>query len=117
MSIIEKKQKNLNQLISKLNSLSLTYSQPSFEIEKIRTEKNEILRQKTEIEKKNQDLMREHNFLKKKRTNSVQFRYHWANFIQNYHLTLFSTALCDDDDYTPCATSPAAFCHNFAKFV
>ena len=35
MSIIEKKQKNLNQLIDKLNSLSLTYSQPNFEIEKI----------------------------------------------------------------------------------
>ena len=34
MSIIEKKQKNLNQLIDKLNSLSLTYSQPNFEIEK-----------------------------------------------------------------------------------
>ena len=39
MSIIEKKQKNLNQLIDKLNSLSLTYSQPNFEIEKIKTEK------------------------------------------------------------------------------
>ena len=46
MSILEKKQKNLNQLISKLNSLTLTYSQPTYEIEKIKTEKNEILRQK-----------------------------------------------------------------------
>ena len=52
MSIIEKKEKNLNQLISKLNSLTSTYSQPNYEIEKIRTEKNEILRQKIEIEKK-----------------------------------------------------------------
>ena len=52
MSIIEKKEKNLNQLISKLNSLTLTYSQPTYEIEKIKTEKNEILRQKFEIEKK-----------------------------------------------------------------
>ena len=58
MSIIEKKQKNLNQLISKLNSLTLTYSQPNYEIEKIKTEKNELLRQKSEIEKKNQELMR-----------------------------------------------------------
>ena len=58
MSIIEKKEKNLNQLINKLNSLSLTYSQPTYEVEKIKSEKNEILRQKHEIEKKNQELSR-----------------------------------------------------------
>ena len=46
MSIIEKKEKNLNQLINKLNSLSITYSQPNYEVEKIKTEKNELLRQK-----------------------------------------------------------------------
>ena len=66
MSIIEKKEKNLNQLIDKLNSLTLTYSQPSYEIEKIKTEKNVILRQKNEIEKKNQELIREHKYLKQK---------------------------------------------------
>ena len=60
MSIIEKKEKNLNLLISKLNSLSLTYSQPTYEVEKIKNEKNEILRQKLEIEKKNKELIREH---------------------------------------------------------
>ena len=60
MSVIEKKEKNLNQLINKLNSISLTYSQPSYEIEKIKTEKNEILRQKIQIENKNQELLREH---------------------------------------------------------
>ena len=48
MSNIEKKEKNLNQLIDKLNSLSLSYSQPNYEIEKIRTEKNELSRQKSE---------------------------------------------------------------------
>ena len=64
MSIIQKKEKNLIQLISKLNTLTLTYSQPTYEIEKIKTEKNEILRQKFEIEKKNQELMREHRYLK-----------------------------------------------------
>ena len=42
MSKIEKKEKNLNLLIDKLNSLSLTYSQPTYELEKIKTEKNEI---------------------------------------------------------------------------
>ena len=52
MSIIEKKEKNLNHLIDKLNSLTLTYSQPTFELEKIKSEKNQLLRQKNEIEKK-----------------------------------------------------------------
>ena len=66
MSPIEKKEKNLNQLINKLNSISLTYSQPSYEIEKIKTEKNEILRQKIQIENKNQELLREHKYLKEK---------------------------------------------------
>ena len=66
MNIIEKKEKNLNQLISKLNSLTLTYSQPTHDVEKIITEKNEILRKKLEIEKKNQELLREHHFLKEK---------------------------------------------------
>ena len=66
MSIIEKKEKNLNLLINKLNSLSLTYSQPNYEVEKIKTEKNEILRQKTHLEKKNQELLREHKHLKEK---------------------------------------------------
>ena len=37
MSIIEKKEKNLNQLISKLNSLTSTYSQPIYELENYRT--------------------------------------------------------------------------------
>ena len=66
MSIIEKKEKNLNLLINKLNSLTLTYSQPTYEIEKIRTQKNRILLQKNEIENKNQELLREHKYLKEK---------------------------------------------------
>ena len=66
MSIFEKKEKNLNQLINKLDVFTSTYSQPVYEIEKIKTEKNELLRQKTEIEKKNQELTREHSYLKKK---------------------------------------------------
>ena len=66
MSNIEKKEKNLTQLIDKLNSLSLSYSQPKYEIEKIITEKNELSRQKNTIENKNQELMREHKYLKEK---------------------------------------------------
>ena len=52
MSNFEKKEQNLNQLIDKLNSLSLSYSQPNYELEKIRTEKNELASKKKEIEKK-----------------------------------------------------------------
>ena len=66
MSSFEKKEQNLNQLIDKLNSLSLSYSQPNYEIEKIRTEKNALVNQKKEIEKKNVELMREHKYLKDK---------------------------------------------------
>ena len=46
MSIFEKKEKNLNELIDKLDVLTSTYSQSSYEKEKIHTEKNEIIRQK-----------------------------------------------------------------------
>ena len=66
MSIFDKKEKNLNQLINKLDVLSSTYSHSSYEVEKIKTEKNEILRQKTENEKKNHELTREHKYLKNK---------------------------------------------------
>ena len=68
MSIIEKKEKNLNHLINKLNSLTLTYSQPTYELEKIKSEKNEILRKKINL-KKNTELLREHKYLRDKITN------------------------------------------------
>ena len=64
MSNFEKKEQNLNQLIDKLNSLSLSYSQPSYELEKIKSEKIRLMKQKQEVEKKNEELMREHKFLK-----------------------------------------------------
>ena len=66
MSNFEKKEENLNQLIDKLNSISLSYSQPNYELEKIKTERNEIANKKKEIEKQNQELMREHKYLKDK---------------------------------------------------
>ena len=69
MSIFEQKEKNLNKLIDKLNNLTSTYSQSSYETEKIKTDKNELLRQKSEIEKKNVELMREHKYLKEKIVN------------------------------------------------
>ena len=39
MSSLEKKEQNLNKLIDKLNSLSLSYSQPNNELEKIKHRK------------------------------------------------------------------------------
>ena len=66
MSSLEKKEQNLNKLIDKLNSLSLSYSQPNNELEKIRTEKNDLAYQKKQSEKKNEELIREHKYLKEK---------------------------------------------------
>ena len=66
MSNLEKKKQNLNQLIDKLNSMSLSYSQPNHEIEKIKSERNELVNKKKEIERQNQELMREHKYLKDK---------------------------------------------------
>tara|TARA_B100001059_G_scaffold115194_1_gene115467 strand:+ start:208 stop:531 length:324 start_codon:yes stop_codon:yes gene_type:complete len=66
MGNFEKKEQNLNKLLDKLNSISLSYTQPNYELEKIRTEKNDLANQKKEIEKKNQELMREHKYLKAK---------------------------------------------------
>ena len=52
MSSFKKKEQNLNQLIDKLNSLSLSYSQPNYELEKIRTEKNDLTNKKKKLKKK-----------------------------------------------------------------
>ena len=54
MSIFEKKEKNLKDIINKLDVLTSTYSQSPQESEKIKYEKGAILRQKSELEKKNQ---------------------------------------------------------------
>ena len=53
MNSFEKKEQNLNKLIDKLNSLSLSYSQPNYELEKIRSEKNELSNQKSMFMKTN----------------------------------------------------------------
>ena len=66
MSNLEKKEKNLNELLDKLNILTSTYSHSSYKSERIETEKNELIRKKSVIEKKNQELMREHKYLKGK---------------------------------------------------
>ncbi len=66
MNILEEKEKNLYKLIDKLNLLTSTYSQSTYQTDNILREKNEILKQKREIEKKNQELIREHKYLKNK---------------------------------------------------
>ena len=66
MNILEEKEKNLSKLIDKLDVLTSTYSQSSYETDSLLREKNEILKQKLEIEKKNQELTREHKYLKQK---------------------------------------------------
>ena len=66
MSNLEKKEKNLNQLINKLNALTSTYSHSPHKAEKIQFEKNELKRQKKENEKKNQEPLRENRYLKDK---------------------------------------------------
>jgi len=66
MSIFEKKEKNLNELLNKLNNFTNTYSHSSYDTQKLKTEKNDLIRQKLEVEKRNQELMREHKYLKEK---------------------------------------------------
>ena len=62
MNNLKKKEKNLNDLINKLDVLTTTYSQSTYETEKIKTEKNEVLRQKSEIEKRIRNLLENISF-------------------------------------------------------
>ena len=57
MNILEEKEKNLYKLIDKLNALTSTYSQSTYQTDNILSEKNEILKQKQEIEKKIKNLL------------------------------------------------------------
>ena len=68
MSILEKKEKNLNNLIDRLSQISLSYSQSDINIEKIIGEKEQLCLEKNDLEKKNEELLREHKFLKNKIT-------------------------------------------------
>ena len=61
--IIEKKEKNLNELLDKLNALTSTYSHSNYDTQKIVTEKNDLLRQKSEIEKKNNEYVTDNDVL------------------------------------------------------
>ena len=66
MKNFEKKETNLNQLIAKLANLNKSYSQHSFNNESIEKERNSIKSEKEELEKKNQEILREHKYLTEK---------------------------------------------------
>ena len=66
MNNLEIKEKRINKAIDKLSNLSASYSQPSYKTEKIQVERNQLISEKSEIEKKYQELLREHSYLKKK---------------------------------------------------
>ena len=51
MSNFENKEKNLNNLIDKLSNLSLSYSQSSYDTQKIITEKNQLESEKKKLKR------------------------------------------------------------------
>ena len=63
MKNFEKKETNLKQLIEKLGKLNTSYSQHSFDNESIEREKDLIESEKVQLEKKNQEILREHKYL------------------------------------------------------
>tara|TARA_Y100000591_G_scaffold94910_1_gene80296 strand:- start:22 stop:345 length:324 start_codon:yes stop_codon:yes gene_type:complete len=63
MKNFEKKETNLNQLIEKLGKLNTSYTQYNFDNNPIERERNLIKSEKDELEKKNQEILREHKYL------------------------------------------------------
>ena len=66
MKNFEKKETNLNQLIEKLRKLNISYSQHSLINKSVEIEKDIIKTEKDELEKKNQEILREHKYLTEK---------------------------------------------------
>ena len=66
MNKFEEKEKNLNNLIKKLNNLNLSYSHSGAKNEKIIKERDQITSEKIDLEKKYMELKREHEYLSKK---------------------------------------------------
>ena len=66
MDSLEKKEKNLQKLIEKLSVVTSSYSQPLINNEKIQEERNQRGLEKKELEKRNLELAREHQYLKNK---------------------------------------------------
>ena len=63
MKNFEKKEINLNKLIDRLSSIELSYSQSDSNNFSLKQERDLIMREKIDLEKKNEDLLREHKYL------------------------------------------------------
>ena len=63
MKNFEKKETNLNLLIEKLGKLNTSYTQYDFDNNHIERERNLIKSEKDELERKNQEILREHKYL------------------------------------------------------
>ena len=66
MKNFEKKETNLNLLIDKLAKLNTSYSQYSFDNKSIEKQRDSFKSEKNELEKKNQEILREHRYLKER---------------------------------------------------
>ena len=66
MKNFEKKESNLIHLIDKLGKLNMSYSQFNLYGKSLASEKDLIKSEKEELEKKNQEILREHKYLQEK---------------------------------------------------
>ena len=65
MKNFEKKENDLNKLIDRLSNLKVSYSQLESNND-FKAERNTLLAEKEQIEKRNQELLREHKYLSEK---------------------------------------------------
>ena len=65
MKNFEKKENDLNKLIDRLSNLKVSYSQLESNND-FKVEENTLLAEKEQIEKRNQELLREHKYLSEK---------------------------------------------------
>ena len=66
MKNFEKKETNLNLLIDKIAKLNTSYSQYDFDSKSIAKERDLFKSEKEELKKKNQEILREHRYLKER---------------------------------------------------
>jgi|TARA_B100000780_G_C21098207_1_gene443031 chromosome segregation ATPase len=66
MNNLINKEKNLDDLIEKLSNLSKSYSHDSIKAEQLKKERDYFLNEKSEVEKRHNDLLKEHKYLKNK---------------------------------------------------
>ena len=66
MNNLINKEKNLNSLIEKLSNLSTSYSHDYINSDKLKKERDYFLNEKNEMEKRHNELLREHKYLKNK---------------------------------------------------